>query len=114
MLSYGRRAWSLRIRPATDSAALGILNVRDVPHERPLGADGAFLAGTVTALRSGLPAGTGGALFLLSDTLIATGIAGLPQLPAPDFRVMPTYVAARYLLTAGALQAMYGERRTTS
>ncbi|MFH9956522.1 hypothetical protein ACH4OX_20190 [Streptomyces roseolus] len=100
----------MRIRPATDSAALGIPNVRDVPYERPLGADGAFLAGTVTALRSGLPAGTGGALFLLSDTLIA----GLPQLPTPDFRVMPTCVAARYLLTAGALQAMYGERRTTS
>ncbi|MGY3845642.1 lysoplasmalogenase [Streptomyces hydrogenans] len=99
------------------------------------------LVGTVVALWSGLPAdlripvagysllltamayrasalgvlaGTGGALFLLSDTLIATGIADWPQLPAPDFWVMLTYIAAQYLLTAGALQAMYGERRTTS
>lgn len=72
---------------------------------------------TATAYRSssfGVLAGTGGALFLLSDTLIATGIADLPQLPAPDFWVMLTYIAAQYLLTAGTLQAMYGERRTTS
>ncbi|MFI8254925.1 lysoplasmalogenase [Streptomyces filamentosus] len=100
-----------------------------------------LLAGTVAALWSGLPAdlripvagysllltatayrssslgavaGTGGALFLLSDTLIATGIAGLPQLPAPDFWVMLTYIAAQYLLATGGLKAMYGKRRTTS
>ncbi|MFD5766752.1 lysoplasmalogenase [Streptomyces sp. NPDC127049] len=99
------------------------------------------LAGTVVALWPGLPAdlripvagysllltamayrasslgvlaGTGGALFLLSDTFIATGIAEWPQLPAPDFWVMLTYIAAQYLLTAGGLKAMYGERRTTS
>ncbi|WP_031002934.1 lysoplasmalogenase [Streptomyces sp. NRRL F-5727] len=62
----------------------------------------------------GVLAGTGGALFLLSDTLIATGIAEWPQLPVPDFWVMLTYIAAQCLLTAGVLRAMYGERRTTS
>ncbi|MCX2182946.1 lysoplasmalogenase [Streptomyces sp. SKN60] len=72
---------------------------------------------TAMAYRSsalGVMTGTGGALFLLSDTLIATGIAAWPQLPAPDFWVMLTYIAAQYLLTEGTLRTMYGERRTTS
>ncbi|ELP68160.1 lysoplasmalogenase [Streptomyces turgidiscabies] len=61
------------------------------------------MAYRATAL--GLLAGTGGALFLLSDTLIATGVADLPQLPAPDFWIMLTYVAAQWLLTGGVLAA---------
>lgn len=48
-------------------------------------------------------AAAGGALFLLSDALIATGIADWPPLPAHDFWVMLTYLAAQYLLTTGAL-----------
>ncbi|MEU1472165.1 lysoplasmalogenase [Streptomyces sp. NPDC005761] len=61
---------------------------------------------TAMAYRSGVLgryAAAGGALFLLSDALIATGIADWPQLPAPDFWVMSTYVAAQLLLTLGAL-----------
>ncbi|WP_413753868.1 lysoplasmalogenase [Streptomyces sp. R-74717] len=58
----------------------------------------AFRAGTL-----GRYAATGGALFLLSDALIATGIADWPQLPAPDFWIMLTYIAAQFLLTAGVL-----------
>ncbi|WP_327366601.1 lysoplasmalogenase [Streptomyces sp. NBC_01217] len=58
----------------------------------------AYRAGTL-----GRYAAVGGALFLLSDALIATGIADWPQLPAPDFWVMLTYVAAQFLLTVGAL-----------
>ncbi|MEV8564009.1 lysoplasmalogenase [Streptomyces sp. NPDC051322] len=50
-------------------------------------------------------AGIGGALFLVSDTLIATGVAGWPQLPHPDFWVMATYLLAQYLLTDGVLRA---------
>ncbi|WNI25531.1 lysoplasmalogenase [Streptomyces sp. ITFR-16] len=63
---------------------------------------------TAMAYRSGVLgryAATGGALFLVSDALIATGIADWPQLPAPDFWVMLTYVAAQLLLTFGALGA---------
>jgi uncharacterized membrane protein YhhN len=63
---------------------------------------------TVTAFRAGLlgpVTALGGALFLLSDTLIATGIAGWPQLPRPDFWVMLTYLTAQFLLTAGVLAA---------
>ncbi|WP_344490269.1 lysoplasmalogenase [Streptomyces enissocaesilis] len=66
---------------------------------------------TLMALRAGatgLCAGLGGALFLLSDTLIATGVAGWPQLPAPGFWVMLTYAAAQYLLVTGVL----GRRET--
>ncbi|MET8826196.1 lysoplasmalogenase [Streptomyces sp. NPDC004610] len=59
----------------------------------------AYLAAT----RVGLVAGIGGALFLLSDTLIATGVAEWPQPPRPDFWVMLTYVAAQFLLTRGVL-----------
>nr|WP_239135108.1 lysoplasmalogenase [Streptomyces sp. SID12488] len=62
------------------------------------------MAYRATAL--GLRAGVGGALFLLSDTLIATGVADLPQLPRPDFWIMLTYVAAQWLLTGGVLEAV--------
>jgi uncharacterized membrane protein YhhN len=61
------------------------------------------MAYRATAL--GLLAGTGGALFLLSDSLIATGVAGLPQLPRPDFWIMLTYLAAQWLLAKGVLAA---------
>ncbi|MEV6794846.1 lysoplasmalogenase [Streptomyces sp. NPDC051320] len=62
---------------------------------------------TAMAYRAGgLPrAGIGGALFLVSDTLIATGVAGWPQLPHPDFWIMATYLLAQYLLTDGILRA---------
>ncbi|MEU6826839.1 lysoplasmalogenase [Streptomyces atriruber] len=53
----------------------------------------------------GPTAGAGGALFLLSDTLIATGVAEWPQLPRPDFAIMLTYIAAQYLLSKGVLEA---------
>ena len=61
---------------------------------------------TAMAWRAGILgryAALGGALFLLSDALIATGIADWPQLHAPDFWIMLTYLAAQYLLTTGAL-----------
>ncbi|WP_328325290.1 MULTISPECIES: lysoplasmalogenase [unclassified Streptomyces] len=66
----------------------------------------------------GLWAGVGGALFLVSDTLIATGIADLPQPPVPGFWVMATYLAAQSLLAAGVLRyagvpsAAYRDSRT--
>lgn len=58
----------------------------------------AWRAGTL-----GRYAALGGALFLLSDGLIAMGIAGGPRPPVPDFWIMLTYLAAQFLLTAGAL-----------
>ncbi|MGW3246718.1 lysoplasmalogenase [Streptomyces sp. NPDC001070] len=59
----------------------------------------------------------GGALFLLSDTLLATRLADLPQLPAADFWIMLTYLGAQYLLgTAryGGTTSFVQPARTTS
>ncbi|MEV8457362.1 lysoplasmalogenase [Streptomyces sp. NPDC052095] len=67
----------------------------------------AYRAGTL-----GRYAAVGGALFLLSDSLIATGIADWPQLPAPGFWVMSTYLAAQFLLTVGVLGARPAAGRT--
>ncbi|MCG7206148.1 lysoplasmalogenase [Streptomyces arenae] len=57
------------------------------------------------ATRRGPVAGLGGALFMLSDTLIATGVAHWPQPPRPDFWIMLTYAAAQFLLVRGTLDA---------
>lgn len=57
------------------------------------------------ALRAGPWAAAGGLLFLLSDTLIASGIAHWPQLPTPQFWIMLTYIAAQGALTAGVLRS---------
>ncbi|MBK3578081.1 lysoplasmalogenase [Streptomyces sp. MBT65] len=62
------------------------------------------------ATRLGPVAGLGGALFMLSDTLIATGVADWPQPPGPDFWIMLTYVAAQFLLVQGVLGTL-AERR---
>ncbi|MFC8129101.1 lysoplasmalogenase [Streptomyces sp. NPDC057302] len=63
------------------------------------------------ATRLGPVAAAGGALFLLSDTLIATGVAEWPQAPRPDFWIMLTYIAAQFLLVSGVLAACPHESR---
>ncbi|WP_309054981.1 lysoplasmalogenase [Streptomyces sp.] len=88
----------------------------DLPADLRVPVAGYSLLLTAMACRAsalGALAGAGGALFLLSDTLIATGVADWPQPPVPDFWIMLTYLAAQYLLTAGALRAGYREGRTT-
>ncbi|WP_328772588.1 lysoplasmalogenase [Streptomyces sp. NBC_00286] len=62
------------------------------------------------ATRLGLTAALGGALFMLSDTLIATGVAEWPQLPRPEFWIMGTYIAAQLLLVRGVMRAVGGRR----
>ncbi|MED7949532.1 lysoplasmalogenase [Streptomyces sp. BE303] len=65
-----------------------------------------LLASTaVTSAGLGLRTGLGGALFLLSDTLIATKLAKWRELPGHQFWIMATYVLAQYLLASGALRA---------
>ncbi|MEY2246423.1 lysoplasmalogenase [Streptomyces sp. BF23-18] len=75
------------------------------------------------ATRLGPLAALGGALFMLSDTLIATGVADWPQLPHAAFWIMLTYIAAQFLLVRGVLgplaarpapAAAYGEMRSTT
>ncbi|GAA3038233.1 lysoplasmalogenase [Streptosporangium longisporum] len=67
-------------------------------------------ATAVTAAGLGPRIGAGGALFLLSDALIAFGLAGLPRPPWVDLVVMATYVAAQYLLASGILAREGGPR----
>lgn len=76
------------------------------------------------ATRARAAAAAGGLLFLLSDTLLATGLADWPQAPVPQFWVMLTYLAAQFLLAEGLLRTVpasaareapaYREMRTTS
>jgi uncharacterized membrane protein YhhN len=61
-----------------------------------------------SAARLGPVAGLGGALFLLSDTLIATGVADWPQPPRPELWIMLTYAAAQFLLVRGSLAERSG------
>ncbi|MHC0431355.1 lysoplasmalogenase [Streptomyces sp. O3] len=80
----------------------------DLPSELRGPVAGYSLLLTAMAFRStrvGLAGGLGGALFLLSDTLIATGVAEWPQLPRPDFWIMLTYVTAQLLLAYGVRAA---------
>lgn len=87
----------------------------DLPADLRIPVAGYSLLLTAMAFRSsalGLRAGIGGALFLLSDTLIATGVAEWPQLPRPDFWIMATYLAAQYLLATGTLTSAQAYRMT--
>ncbi|MFF9642131.1 lysoplasmalogenase [Kitasatospora aureofaciens] len=58
----------------------------------------------VTSAGLGWRTGLGGALFLLSDTLIATQLAKWRELPGHQFWIMATYVLAQYLLASGILR----------
>jgi uncharacterized membrane protein YhhN len=53
-------------------------------------------------------AAAGGALFVASDALIACRIAGIDAVPFRDSAVMPTYIAAQFLLTEGFLRPRAG------
>ncbi|WP_374683973.1 lysoplasmalogenase [Streptomyces sp. TBY4] len=112
---FGRRRTGPLLGAAYAAALLSTVTLlwSDLPAELRIPVAGYSLLLTAMAYRSsalGRRAGLGGALFLLSDTLIATGVAEWPQLPRPDFWVMATYVAAQYLLATGALapQRAYG------
>jgi uncharacterized membrane protein YhhN len=49
-------------------------------------------------------AAAGGALFVVSDALIACGLARTGAFPGQEAAVMPTYTAAQFLLAAGFLR----------
>ncbi|MER5732138.1 lysoplasmalogenase [Streptomyces sp. NPDC002138] len=108
LVLFGRRPVSPLAGAAYGLALVGTVSLLwgDLPAGLRIPVAGYSLLLTAMAWRSGAPgwkAGLGGALFLLSDTLIATGVADWPQLPRPAFWVMATYAAAQYLLTEGTL-----------
>ncbi|MEV6573883.1 lysoplasmalogenase [Streptomyces sp. NPDC051577] len=106
LVLFGRRATNPLLGAAYALALIGTVALlwSDLPAELRVPVAGYSLLLTAMAHRSsalGARAGIGGALFLLSDTLIATGVAEWPQLPRPDFWIMATYLAAQYLLATG-------------
>ncbi|WP_405981322.1 lysoplasmalogenase [Streptomyces sp. NBC_00158] len=105
---FGRGATNPALGGAYALALVGTVALLwpDLPAGLRIPVAGYSLLLTAMAYRSsalGRAAGAGGALFLLSDTLIATGVAEWPQLPRPDFWIMATYLAAQYLLATGAI-----------
>jgi uncharacterized membrane protein YhhN len=52
-------------------------------------------------------AAAGGALFVVSDALIACGLAGVNAVPRQESAVMPAYVAAQFFLAAGFLRPQH-------
>ncbi|MGW0748942.1 lysoplasmalogenase [Streptomyces sp. NPDC002587] len=107
LVLFGRRGTNALLGGAYALALLGTVALlwADLPADLRIPVAGYSLLLTAMAYRSsalGLRAGVGGALFLVSDTLIATGVAAWPQLPRPDFWIMATYAAAQYLLATGS------------
>ncbi|MFF2326194.1 MULTISPECIES: lysoplasmalogenase [unclassified Streptomyces] len=128
LLLFGRARGSLPagIGYVAVLAALVALLWSGLPADLRIPMTGYSLLLTAMAYRAGTLgryAAAGGALFLLSDSLIALGIADRPQPPASDFWIMLTYIAAQFLLTTGALApgtgrpgsggGAYRERRIT-
>ncbi|RSS98988.1 lysoplasmalogenase [Streptomyces sp. WAC07149] len=108
LVLFGRGRTSPALGGAYALALVGTVALLwpDLPAGLRIPVAGYSLLLTAMACRSsalGRTAGVGGALFLLSDTLIATGVAQWPQLPRPDFWIMATYLAAQYLLATGAI-----------
>ncbi|MFJ4779669.1 lysoplasmalogenase [Streptomyces sp. NPDC088762] len=115
LVLFGRRATNPLLGGAYGLALAGTVALlwADLPADLRIPVAGYSLLLTAMAYRSsalGRAAGLGGALFLLSDTLIATGVAAWPQLPRPDFWIMATYLAAQYLLASGTLTREAGVR----
>ncbi|MFC9297505.1 lysoplasmalogenase [Streptomyces sp. NPDC057011] len=115
LVLFGRRATNPLLGGAYALALLGTVALLwpDLPADLRIPVAGYSLLLTAMAYRSsalGRTAGIGGALFLISDTLIATGVAEWPQLPRPDFWIMATYLAAQYLLATGTRTREAGVR----
>ncbi|TNM25927.1 lysoplasmalogenase [Streptomyces sedi] len=110
LVLFGRRRASVPLGLGYAVVLVGAVALLwpDLPAELRIPVAGYSLLLAAMAYRAsalGVLTGIGGALFLVSDTLIATDIAEWPQLPAPDLWVMATYVAAQYLLATGILGA---------
>ncbi|SOE14555.1 Uncharacterized membrane protein YhhN [Streptomyces sp. 2323.1] len=112
----GRRGLTPALAAAYGAVLAGtvVLLWPDLPAELRIPVAGYSLLLTAMAfgaLRAGPWAALGGLLFLLSDTLIASGIAHWPQLPLPQFWIMLTYAAAQYALAEGVLRTLTGAAR---
>ncbi|WP_167001428.1 lysoplasmalogenase [Mumia sp. ZJ430] len=93
----GLAAWG-----ATITTLWGPLGDEDAGLQLPILVYSLLLTATaVTAFGVNVVAGVGGALFLVSDTLIALDIAGMSRPEPGGVWVMVTYLAAQLLLAVG-------------
>ena len=100
-----RRRWYLPVGYAVVWAGLVVLLWPGLGAlQIPVAAYSLLLTATaVTSAGYGWSTGVGGALFFISDGLIALRLADLPQPPMPGVWIMSTYALAQYLLASGAL-----------
>jgi uncharacterized membrane protein YhhN len=78
----------------------------------PLTVYSLLLAAMAThAFAAGRRTGLGGALFLVSDTMIAGGIAHWNMPRGTGFAIMATYIVAQYLLATGLMDLSLTSRR---
>jgi uncharacterized membrane protein YhhN len=109
-LARGGAARGVRPRVAAGYAALWAVLIavlwRNLGRLRVPVAAYSLLLVSMAVLASGRnrAAAAGGALFVVSDALIACGLAGISAVPGQEAAVMPTYVAAQFLLAAGFLR----------
>jgi len=62
-----------------------------------------LIAMAVLASGRNREAAVGGALFVVSDVLIACGLADVDAIPHQESAIMPTYIAAQFFLAVGFL-----------
>ncbi|NEA36747.1 lysoplasmalogenase [Streptomyces sp. SID13031] len=99
----GERSWRVLAAYGALWAALIALLSRDLGSQRvPVAAYALLLTATAVASKwHGPRSGLGGALFLVSDALIAMRLAGR-DFPGRGALVMSTYATGQYLLASGA------------
>lgn len=99
----GERSWRVLAAYGALWAALIALLARDLGSQRvPVAAYALLLTATAVAAKwHGPRSGVGGALFLISDALIAMRLAGR-DFPGRGVLVMSTYATGQYLLASGA------------
>jgi uncharacterized membrane protein YhhN len=102
----GERSWRVLAAYGALWAALIALLGRDLgSHRVPVAAYALLLTATAVAASWHNPrSGVGGALFLISDALIAMRLAGR-DFPGRGVLVMSTYAAGQYLLVSGTRKA---------
>ncbi|MEV8372174.1 lysoplasmalogenase [Kribbella sp. NPDC056861] len=108
----GERSWRVLAAYSALWAALIAVLSRDLGAQRvPVAAYALLLTATAVASRWHNPrSGLGGALFLVSDALIALRLAGR-DFPGRGVLTMSTYVAGQYLLVSG-VRAQSGDGET--
>ncbi|MFC5908403.1 lysoplasmalogenase [Streptacidiphilus monticola] len=97
-----RNRWAWLYLPLWAALIVSLWPGLDPAMRVPVASYSLLLTGmAATSARVSRRTALGGGLFLLSDTLIATGLADSPQLPLAHFWVMLTYIVGQFLIATG-------------